>query len=122
MVRRERPDLEEQRDRLVVSISTDKRQLKDLEDKILKLLKETDGNILDDETLITTLNTAKVTSGTQHRLVSVHTEYCAVLLAAVYRGSPLWLAGFSMAVTGLHVILMTIELNIPGSVLFSACR
>ncbi len=39
VVRRERPDLEEARDRLVVSIAGDKRQLKELEDRILKLLK-----------------------------------------------------------------------------------
>ena len=39
VVRKERPDLEEQKDRLVVSISNDKKQLKDLEDKILRLLK-----------------------------------------------------------------------------------
>ncbi|CAG9464970.1 unnamed protein product [Pedinophyceae sp. YPF-701] len=63
VVRKERPDLEEQKDRLVVSISNDKRQLKDLEDKILKLLKESQGNILDDEVLINTLNNSKLTSG-----------------------------------------------------------
>ena len=49
VVRKERPDLEEAKDRLVVSISNDKKQLKDLEDKILKLLKESEGNILDDD-------------------------------------------------------------------------
>ncbi len=63
VVRKERADLEEQNDRLVVSISSDKKQLKDLEDKILKLLKESEGNILDDEVLINTLNTSKLTSG-----------------------------------------------------------
>jgi len=62
VVRKERPELEEQKDRLVVSISNDKRQLKDLEDKILKLLEESTGNILDDEVLINTLNTSKLTS------------------------------------------------------------
>lgn len=63
VVRKERPDLEEAKDRLVVSIANDKKQLKDLEDKILKLLKESEGNILDDEVLINTLNNSKVTSG-----------------------------------------------------------
>jgi dynein heavy chain len=62
VVRQERPELEEQRDRLVVSIAGDKRQLKELEDKILKLLKESEGNILDDEQLISTLNNSKMTS------------------------------------------------------------
>ena len=63
VVRKERPDLEEQKDSLVVSISNDKKQLKDLEDKILKLLKESQGNILDDEVLINTLQNSKITSG-----------------------------------------------------------
>ncbi|BBN19721.1 hypothetical protein Mp_8g13060 [Marchantia polymorpha subsp. ruderalis] len=63
VVRKERADLEEQNDRLVVSISSDKKQLKDLEDKILRLLKESEGNILDDEVLINTLNNSKLTSG-----------------------------------------------------------
>lgn len=63
VVRKERPDLEEQKDRLVLSLSNDKRQLKELEDKILKLLKESQGNILDDELLINTLNNSKLTSG-----------------------------------------------------------
>lgn len=62
VVRKERPELEEQRDRLVVSIAADKRQLKELEDKILKLLRESEGNILDDEQLIATLNNSKLTS------------------------------------------------------------
>ncbi|KAK3243833.1 hypothetical protein CYMTET_46533 [Cymbomonas tetramitiformis] len=62
LVRKERPDLEENKDRLVINISSDKKQLKDLEDKILKLLKESEGNILDDELLINTLNNSKLTS------------------------------------------------------------
>lgn len=49
--------------RLQVSISADKKQLSELEDKILKLLKESSGNILDDEQLINTLNHSKLTSG-----------------------------------------------------------
>lgn len=63
VVRKERLDLEEQKERLVVSIANDKWQLKELEDKILKLLKESEGNILDDEQLISVLNNSKLTSG-----------------------------------------------------------
>jgi len=62
VVRKERADLEEQNDRLVISISSDKKQLKDLENKILKMLKESEGNILDNEVLINTLETSKITS------------------------------------------------------------
>ncbi|XP_028414460.1 dynein heavy chain 6, axonemal-like [Dendronephthya gigantea] len=63
VVRLERPDLEEQRNQLIVRINSDKNQLKAIEDRILKLLFHSEGNILDDEVLINTLNESKVTSG-----------------------------------------------------------
>ncbi|RKO89719.1 dynein heavy chain and region D6 of dynein motor-domain-containing protein [Blyttiomyces helicus] len=62
VVKLERPELEEQRNSLIVNIANDKRQLKDIEEKILKLLFNSEGNILDDEELIDTLNQSKVTS------------------------------------------------------------
>ncbi len=37
--------------------------LQDIEGRMLKLLSESDGNLLDDEALINTLNNAKLTSG-----------------------------------------------------------
>ncbi|KAI8732889.1 dynein heavy chain 6, axonemal isoform X4 [Biomphalaria glabrata] len=55
----ERPDLEEQRNELIMRINADKNQLKSIEDKILKLLFESEGNILDNEELINTLNDSK---------------------------------------------------------------
>lgn len=60
MVRLERPELEQQRNELVVRINADKTQLKGIEDKILFLLYHSEGNILDDEELIETLNESKV--------------------------------------------------------------
>ena len=63
LVRAERPELEESRDSLITSISADKRQLAALEGRILRLLREATGNLLDDEVLISTLNTSKETSG-----------------------------------------------------------
>jgi dynein heavy chain len=62
VVKIERPELEEQRNSLIVNIANDKKQLKDIEEKILKLLFHSQGNILDDEELINTLNQSKVTS------------------------------------------------------------
>ena len=62
VVRKERPDLEQQKDKLVVSMAADKKQLKELEDKVLKLLKESEGNILDNKPLIATLEQSKITS------------------------------------------------------------
>ncbi|XP_057658316.1 dynein axonemal heavy chain 6 isoform X1 [Diorhabda carinulata] len=62
VVRLERPDLEHQRTELIIRINSDKAQLKSIEDKILYLLYHSEGNILDDEELIETLNESKETS------------------------------------------------------------
>ncbi|XP_032594376.1 dynein axonemal heavy chain 6 [Drosophila grimshawi] len=58
----ELPAMEAQRNDLVVKINADKQQLLALEDKVLKLLFNSEGNILDDEELVETLNDAKETS------------------------------------------------------------
>uniref|UniRef100_A0A1X7UKU1 AAA+ ATPase domain-containing protein n=2 Tax=Amphimedon queenslandica TaxID=400682 RepID=A0A1X7UKU1_AMPQE len=62
VVRLERPDLEKQRNELIVNINSAKNELKKIEDTILKLLFESEGNILDDEKLIETLAASKRTS------------------------------------------------------------
>ncbi|XP_026730807.1 dynein heavy chain 6, axonemal [Trichoplusia ni] len=62
VVRLERPDLEVQRTELIIRINTDKGTLLEIEDKILRLLYASTGNILDDEELIETLNESKETS------------------------------------------------------------
>ncbi|EGD81584.1 dynein heavy chain 6 [Salpingoeca rosetta] len=62
VVRLERPDLEEERTKLILQINEDRAQLKSIEDEILKLLFNSEGNILDDERLINTLNDSKTTS------------------------------------------------------------
>lgn len=56
----ERPDLEEQRNQLIVKINADKNQLNAIEDRIMKLLSESQGNILDNEELINILNESKL--------------------------------------------------------------
>jgi dynein heavy chain len=63
VVAKERPDLEETKNKLVVSMANDAKQLKELEDKTLHLLSTSEGNILDNEPLINTLNNSKLTSG-----------------------------------------------------------
>lgn len=60
VVRLERPDLEEQRSQLIIRINTDRNQLKAIEDRILKLLFTSEGNILDNVDLIKTLQESKV--------------------------------------------------------------
>lgn len=78
MVRKERPELEEQKDRLVVNIAEGKKKLADLEDEILRftnttstnhhislqhrLLNTAQGSLLDDEQLVNTLQSSKTTS------------------------------------------------------------
>lgn len=59
VVRLERPELEEQRVQLIVRINSDKNQLKAIEEKILKMLFTSEGNILDNEELIDTLQESK---------------------------------------------------------------
>ena len=77
-MRKERPELEEQKDRLVVNIAEGKKKLADLEDEILRctklhinywlimyqyrLLNTAQGSLLDDEQLVNTLQSSKTTS------------------------------------------------------------
>lgn len=60
VVRLESPHLEEQRNELIVRINADRNQLKDIEERILKLLFTSEGNILDNEELVQTLQESKV--------------------------------------------------------------
>ncbi|CAK4352733.1 unnamed protein product [Aphanomyces euteiches] len=62
VVKHERPDIEEKKNRLVVTMAQDKKQLKDIEDRILQKLSESSGNVLDDEGLIETLASSNATS------------------------------------------------------------
>jgi len=62
VVRRERLDLEQQKDELVLNIASGKAKLVELEDRILFLLANAKGSLLDDVTLIDTLNSSKITS------------------------------------------------------------
>jgi dynein heavy chain len=56
----EQPDLEQQRNELITRINNDKNQLQNIDDKVLRMLYASEGNILDDEDLIDTLNESKV--------------------------------------------------------------
>ncbi|GMH41526.1 hypothetical protein BSKO_09436 [Bryopsis sp. KO-2023] len=58
-VRHERSDLEEQREALVKEMSENKSLLKNLEDTLLRELSNATGNILDNQELISTLESAK---------------------------------------------------------------
>ena len=62
VVAKERPELEEKKNALIVESANNKRQLKELEDKILEVLSTSEGNILEDETAIEILSSSKVSS------------------------------------------------------------
>jgi dynein heavy chain len=79
VVKYEQPELEEQRDQLVVQLSDFKKQKADLEAKILKLVAESGEDILDDEELIVTLDQSKQTSITINKKVE-EAEKTAVII------------------------------------------
>jgi dynein heavy chain len=62
VVHMEKPDLEVQKGELVVKVAGQKRKLVELEDEILRLLSTAQGSLLDDESLVTTLQESKKTS------------------------------------------------------------
>ena len=63
VVIQEKPEIEQKRDEIVVSMDTDQKTLKNIENMILKLLSEsTEEQILDEDTLITVLENSKKTS------------------------------------------------------------
>ncbi|XP_069117336.1 dynein axonemal heavy chain 6-like isoform X3 [Argopecten irradians] len=59
VVKHEKPKLENQRSELLDSISNDLQLLRDVEDKTLGLLQKPEGNLLDDQDLVTTLQKSK---------------------------------------------------------------
>ena len=62
VVGKERPDLQQAKNQLVVSMADMRKTQKELENQILKLLAESEGDILADESLIVVLSEAKITS------------------------------------------------------------
>lgn len=62
VVKKESPELEKQKDDLVLRIAAGRKRLVELEDEILRLLNEAKGSLLDDEQLVNTLQVSKATS------------------------------------------------------------
>ena len=62
VVAEERPDLESQRQELVVTSADNKKRLKEIEDRILHTMSSSEGNILDDANAIEVLSEAKIVS------------------------------------------------------------
>ncbi|PNF19938.1 hypothetical protein B7P43_G11467 [Cryptotermes secundus] len=60
VVAKERPDLEDKRQTLIVQSAANKKALKEVEDSILVTLSQTKGNILEDESAIEVLDSSKI--------------------------------------------------------------
>ncbi|XP_008412159.1 dynein heavy chain 12, axonemal [Poecilia reticulata] len=76
VVAKERPELEEERNALILQSADNKRHLKEIEDKILETLQSSEGNILEDESAIQILDSAKIMSNeiTKKQLIAEKTE------------------------------------------------
>ncbi|KAF6041077.1 DNAH12 [Bugula neritina] len=62
VVAKERPELEEERQGLIITSAQNRKQLKEIEDKILHTLSASEGNILEDESAIQILDSSKILS------------------------------------------------------------
>eukprot|EP00434_Breviolum_minutum_P018353 symbB.v1.2.016193.t2/scaffold1223.1/size130870/6 len=82
VVSKEIPSTLQRRVELMLQLADDKKTLKQLEDKILKLLSESSGNILDDQVLISTLGESKETSTAVNQRVKAAEEAAVEIDAA----------------------------------------
>ena len=62
VVAQERPDLQEEKSKLIVQGAENKKKLQDIESEILRVLSSSSGNILDDEEAVDILQSSKVLS------------------------------------------------------------
>ncbi|XP_032050232.1 dynein heavy chain 12, axonemal [Aythya fuligula] len=76
VVAKERPELEEERNILILQSAANKKNLKEIERKILETLQSSEGNILEDESAIEILDSAKITANeiTKKQQVAEKTE------------------------------------------------
>ncbi|KAG7492071.1 hypothetical protein MATL_G00010690 [Megalops atlanticus] len=59
---KEKPELEEKKNQLILESAANNKQLKEIESRILEILSSSEGNILEDETAIKVLSSSKVLS------------------------------------------------------------
>ncbi|KAJ1549535.1 Dynein heavy chain 7, axonemal [Cladochytrium tenue] len=64
VIAKERPELEEMKNQLLLQSAENKKTLQEIEDKILEVLSSSEGNILEDETAIQILSSSKVLANT----------------------------------------------------------
>ncbi|XP_034028529.1 dynein heavy chain 12, axonemal [Thalassophryne amazonica] len=76
VVAKERPELEEERNVLILQSAANKKHLKEIEDQILETLQSSEGDILEDESAIQILDSAKLMSNeiTMKQQIAEETE------------------------------------------------
>ncbi|KAF3425902.1 hypothetical protein E2986_08048 [Frieseomelitta varia] len=62
VVAKEKPELESEKNQLIIQGAANKKKLKEIEDEILEVLSTAEGNILEDETAISVLSSSKALS------------------------------------------------------------
>ena len=87
VVQKERPDLDKQKNELVVKVAQGKRTIAELEDTLLDLLANATGSLLDNIELINTLNESKTTSDevTESLKVAEETGIAITEASSMYR-------------------------------------
>ncbi|ORZ39363.1 dynein heavy chain and region D6 of dynein motor-domain-containing protein [Catenaria anguillulae PL171] len=76
VVTKERPELEEEKNQLILQSAENRRRLKEIEDRILEILSASEGNILENSTAIEVLSSSKVLSNeiTEKQKIADETE------------------------------------------------
>ncbi|KAM8834259.1 LOW QUALITY PROTEIN: dynein axonemal heavy chain 12-like [Synchiropus picturatus] len=87
LVARERPELEERRNALILQSADNRRRLKQMEEQILETLQSSEGNILEDESAVQILASARDMSSqiSQKQLAAERTEQQMAESREVYR-------------------------------------
>ncbi|XP_030314514.1 dynein heavy chain 12, axonemal [Calypte anna] len=87
VVAKERPELEEERNALILQSAANKKQLKEIERNILETLHSSEGNILEDESGIKVLDSAKIMANeiTKKQQIAEKTEMKIAESREVYR-------------------------------------
>lgn len=75
VVAKERPDLEEKKNMLILESANNKKMLEEIEDKILQVLSSSEGNILEDETANQILTSSKVKNISLSPIVFLHNVF-----------------------------------------------
>ncbi len=76
VTRKEKPELEKLKNQLISESAHNKRQLKDIEDRILEVISSSQGDILEDETAVEILSSSKVLAHeiVEKQIISAKTE------------------------------------------------